>query len=75
MILAAFSLHDTNHHSLAIDVQNLEAGHLGDPQTGRVSCHQDHAVLLGTNFGEEPADFLHAEDDRKMPLGTWAADV
>ena len=44
-IFAAFALVNPNDHALAIDRGGLEADGFGNPQTGRVTDGQKHAVL------------------------------
>jgi hypothetical protein len=53
----ALALVNPNDHALAIDGAGLEADGFGDPQTGRVTDGQKHAVLKIVHSAEEARDF------------------
>jgi hypothetical protein len=72
-VLGALALADPDDHAAAVDVLDPQGGDLGDPQPGGVGGPQQGAVLEAVDGGEEPDQFLAAEDDRE-PLGSLGAD-
>ncbi len=53
-----------NHHALAVDVADLETGHLCTAHARRVEDHQQGAMREGGCGIDHPRDLLLAEDDR-----------
>ena len=43
-VLAAFAVLDPDDHAAAVDVANLEGGHLAHPQPRSISCGQSRPV-------------------------------
>ena len=72
-ILAALALTDAEDHALTIDVADAERGDLGDAEAGGVGGHERGAMLERADGGEEPGEFVGAEDDGE-PLGLPGAD-
>src|SRR6516225_9777719 len=68
--LAAADMHD---HALAVDIADLEPGHLGATRAGSVEGHHQDAVEGGRSGVDEPGDFLLAEDGGQATylLGVW----
>ena len=54
-IFPAFALLDADDHALAVDRRGLQADRFGNPQTGRVTDGQDHAVLQVVHGVQESA--------------------
>ena len=67
----AFTLADTDHHPLAVDIGDLQMHDFGDTQAGRIGRHQDGALFQAGNRLEETRDFLEAQDDGQLhgPFG------
>lgn len=62
-VSAALSLPDVNHHALAVNVADLETGHLCTAHARRVKDHQQGAMQEGSRSVNHPLDLVLAEDD------------
>jgi hypothetical protein len=62
-ILAAFALADVDHHPRAVDIGDLQVGHLGDPQAGGVHRRESRVVLDVVDRGEKAGDFFGCRHD------------
>jgi hypothetical protein len=71
-IFAAFATTDVEHHSGAVDIRDAKMSTFLKPQsTGVDSCEAD-PIARQTNQGENTADFIEGEDDRKFFLRSRA---
>jgi hypothetical protein len=71
-ILAALTLRDANHHPAAVDVGELETGHLGRTQPGGIRRGQRNAMLQVRHCLEEPHHLLGTEHHRQL---AWFARI
>ena len=71
-VLAALALLDADHHPAAVDVGELEAGHLGRTQSGRIGGGQRDAMLQVGHCLEEAHHLLGAEHHRQL---AWFARI
>jgi hypothetical protein len=62
-IASAFALLDAEHHALAIDVADFELARFAAAQAGPVERQQQRAVIEILRPGDQPLDFVGAEDD------------
>ena len=53
-VAATLALLDADNHPAAVDVADLEAGHLGGAQAGRIRGGQRSAALQAVSAGEYP---------------------
>jgi transposase len=74
-IFPTFALFNPDDHALAVDRGGFEADGFGNPQTGRVTHGQDHAVLQIVHRTQETRDFVLAQDDRELLRLTAGGDV
>ena len=74
-VFPAFALLNPDDHALAVDRGGFEADGFGNPQTGRVTDGQDHAVLQVVHGAQEPRDFVLAQHDGKLLRLTAGGDV
>src|SRR5687767_2987124 len=61
-ILSAFTLTDMDHHSLTVDVFNLQAGKLGSPHARGIQRREHHAMIGVAGRLDEFGDFVLAQD-------------
>jgi hypothetical protein len=74
-IFAAFATTDVEHHSGAVDIRDAKMStFLKTQSTGVDSCEAD-PIARQTNQGENTADFIEGEDDRKFFLRRRANEV
>ena len=71
-VLAALALLDANHHPAAVDVGELETGHLGRTQPGGIGGGQRGPMLQAWHRLEEAHHLLGAEHHRQLP---WFARI
>src|SRR5205814_7884030 len=64
-VLAALAVFDPNDHAAAVDVANLEGGHLADAQPRAISCSQSRPVAQPRHCPQEAGDLLAAEHHRQ----------
>jgi hypothetical protein len=57
---------DPNDHATAVDVANLEGGHLAHPQPRAISCGQSRPVAQPRHRLQEADDLLAAEHYRQF---------
>src|SRR5579864_3284951 len=60
-VLATLSALYVNHHSLAVNVANLQMREFGPAHSGRIERHQDRAIERSRCGVDEPRDLLRAE--------------
>ena len=65
-VFAALALLDPDDHALAVDRGGREADGFGDPQAGRVTDGQNHAVLQIVHRAQEARHFLLAQHNRQL---------
>ena len=66
---------DPDDHALAVDLRRGEANRFGNPQAGRVTDSQDHAMFQIVHGGEEAGNLVLALHDGKLLPSTHGGDV
>ena len=64
--LAVLAVLDPDDHAAAVDVANLEGGHLAHPQPRAISCCQSRAVAQPRHRLQEADNLLAAEHHRQL---------
>jgi hypothetical protein len=62
----AFAVLDPDDHAAAVDVANLEGGHLAHPQTRAISCGQSRPVAQPWDRLQKAHDLFAAEHYRQL---------
>jgi hypothetical protein len=62
-----FALFDADHHAFAVDVADLQRGHLGGAQTRAISHAQRCLVFEPRRCIQQPRHLLRTEHDRQLP--------
>ena len=72
-VLAAFPALDMDHHALAVDIADLQAGQFGPAHTGRVKRQQDHAVERVARIVDQLRNLFACKNRRlfERPLRIW----
>src|ERR1700676_1918735 len=72
-IFLPLTLLDTHHHSLTIDIGNLQADRLRDAKSGGVAGRQDRAMLDAPHTGQKLQNFFLSQDYRQLLrfFGCW----
>ena len=65
-ILATFSPADVDHHSVAVDIGDLQLAKLGAPRPRATERHQYNAVKRSLGRVNEAGHFFGAQDARKV---------
>src|SRR5262249_40678817 len=68
-----FALFDSDDHSLAIDITNLQADSLRDTQSGSVADSQNRAMFNAPHRAQKLQNLFRTQDDRQLMghLGRW----
>ena len=74
-VFPAFALFNPDDHALAVDRGGREADGFGNPQTGRVTDGQNHAVLQVVHGAQETRHFFLAQHDGQLLRLTAGGDV
>ena len=72
-IFGTFTLSDSDEHSLAVDIGDLQADRLRDAQSGGVAGRQDRAMLDAPHTGQKLQNFFLSQDHRQLLrfFGRW----
>src|SRR5258707_2044794 len=72
-IFLSFTLLDSDEHPLTVDIGDLQADRLRDPQSGGVAGRQDCAMLDAPHTGQKLQDFFLSQDHRQLLrfFGRW----
>src|ERR1035438_161810 len=63
-VLRSFTLLDTNHHALAVDIDRLQMDGFRYPQSRRIASRQNGSVIEEFHRLQKLQNFLRAEDHR-----------
>src|SRR5271169_338595 len=74
-IFASLASLDVDHHTLVIDIADLQMRQLGTARAGGVERHQNRPVERKASRIDELSDFFLAEDRRQAMVPFWIRSV